>query len=67
MYSLGDGVLYGENSYFMGTPSAYYKPSHIALAKAVREFGEKNMMMECAKWEEACEIPKVIKILLNFF
>jgi len=40
---LGDQIPYGENSYFLGSPSPYYNESHTKMAKYIRDFCNRNL------------------------
>ncbi|KAI8356082.1 putative acyl-CoA dehydrogenase [Choanephora cucurbitarum] len=63
----GEGIPYGDPTWYQEWNSPYYKESHIKLRKEVRAFVEKEIMPFCHEWSEAKSIPRdIIKRAAEF-
>ncbi|KAI8345337.1 acyl-CoA dehydrogenase/oxidase [Blakeslea trispora] len=56
----GEGIPYGDPTWYQEWNSPYYKESHIKLRKEVRAFVEKEVMPFCHEWSEAKAIPREV-------
>ncbi|CAO3634529.1 unnamed protein product [Cunninghamella blakesleeana] len=56
----GEGVPYGDPTWYQDWNSPYYNETHIKLRKMMREFVDKEIMPFCHEWSENKEIPKSI-------
>ncbi|KAI9306456.1 acyl-CoA dehydrogenase/oxidase [Cunninghamella echinulata] len=56
----GEGIPYGDPTWYQDWNSPYYNQTHIKLRKMMREFVDKEIMPFCHEWSEAKEIPKSI-------
>ncbi|KAF7732834.1 hypothetical protein EC973_000110 [Apophysomyces ossiformis] len=54
----GEGLPYGDPTWYQDWNSPYYTPSHIQLRKVVREFVDKEITPFCHEWSEAKAIPR---------
>lgn len=53
----GSMVPFADPYWYAGWHSPYYKDSHRALRKAVRQFVEAEIMPFCHEWDEAKQLP----------
>ena len=56
--AFGEGVPYGDPSWYTGRPSPYYNESHAAWRAKVRAFVEEHIAPHAHEWDENREIPK---------
>ncbi|KAI8376143.1 acyl-CoA dehydrogenase/oxidase [Radiomyces spectabilis] len=56
----GEGVPYGDPTWYQDWNSPYYNESHIKLRKVIREWVDKSIMPYCHEWSEAKQIPKSV-------
>ncbi|KAG2199385.1 hypothetical protein INT47_001567 [Mucor saturninus] len=56
----GEGIPYGDPTWYQEWNSPYYNESHIKLRKEIREFVDKEVMPFCHEWSEAKAIPRAI-------
>ncbi|KAI9256662.1 acyl-CoA dehydrogenase/oxidase [Phascolomyces articulosus] len=56
----GNGIPYGDPTWYQEWNSPYYNESHIRLRKAIREFADKELMPYCHEWSEAKAIPREV-------
>ncbi|KAI8341233.1 acyl-CoA dehydrogenase/oxidase [Chlamydoabsidia padenii] len=56
----GEGIPYGDPSWYQDWNSPYYNESHIKLRKMMREFVDKEIMPYCHEWSEAKAIPRSV-------
>lgn len=54
--SFGDMVPFGDPLWYQDWQSPFYKASHRAVRKYVREFVEKEIMPNCHEWDEAKQV-----------
>ncbi|KAI8097531.1 acyl-CoA dehydrogenase/oxidase [Halteromyces radiatus] len=56
----GEGIPYGDPSWYQEWNSPYYNKSHIELRKVMREFVDKEITPFCHEWSEAKAIPRSV-------
>ncbi|KAI7874125.1 acyl-CoA dehydrogenase NM domain-like protein [Lichtheimia hyalospora FSU 10163] len=56
----GEGIPYGDPTWYQEWNSPYYNESHIRLRKIVREFVDKELMPYTHEWSEAKAIPREV-------
>eukprot|EP00760_Papus_ankaliazontas_P034218 PhM_4_TR7050/c0_g1_i1/m.84493 len=56
--AFGDLVPYGDPAWYQRLKSPYYKPTHIAFRKRVREFVEKEIMPTMPSWCDGDKPPR---------
>eukprot|EP00933_Yihiella_yeosuensis_P034293 TRINITY_DN27794_c0_g1_i1.p1 TRINITY_DN27794_c0_g1~~TRINITY_DN27794_c0_g1_i1.p1 ORF type:complete len:456 (+),score=74.32 TRINITY_DN27794_c0_g1_i1:94-1461(+) len=56
----GDGLPFGDPSWYQAYNSPYYNETHKKLRKLFREYVDENIMGNCHEWDEAGKIPKEI-------
>ncbi|CAO3588131.1 unnamed protein product [Absidia cylindrospora] len=56
----GEGIPYGDPSWYQEWNSPYYNESHIHLRKVMREFVDKEITPYCHEWSEAKAIPRSV-------
>ncbi|KAG0167792.1 hypothetical protein DFQ28_002891 [Apophysomyces sp. BC1034] len=56
----GEGLPYGDPTWYQDWNSPYYNASHIELRKIVREFVDKEITPFCHEWSEAKAIPRAV-------
>ncbi|CEP15271.1 hypothetical protein [Parasitella parasitica] len=56
----GDGIPYGDPSWYQEWNSPYYNESHIKVRNTVRAWVEKEITPFCHEWSEKKEIPKSV-------
>jgi len=47
-------VPYAEPAWYRGTPTPYYKPSHVELRARMRAFVDEHLLPHVDEWEERC-------------
>ncbi|KAI8823662.1 acyl-CoA dehydrogenase/oxidase [Fimicolochytrium jonesii] len=60
--AFGEGVPFGDPSWYQDWGSPYYNESHRRVRAAMRQFVEKEIMPFCHEWDEAKRIPKELFI-----
>jgi alkylation response protein AidB-like acyl-CoA dehydrogenase len=58
--TFGEGVAFGDPSWYQSYNSPYYDDSHKKLRKLFREFTDEHLMSEVHDWDEAGAIPKEV-------
>mmetsp|Transcript_41034 Transcript_41034/g.49790 ORF Transcript_41034/g.49790 Transcript_41034/m.49790 type:complete len:422 (+) Transcript_41034:58-1323(+) len=53
----GEGIPFGDPTWYRKYNSPYYKQTHIDFRDKVRAFTEKELMPYCAEWDEGKKIP----------
>ncbi|KAI8986413.1 acyl-CoA dehydrogenase/oxidase [Pilobolus umbonatus] len=56
----GDGIPYGDPSWYQDWNSPHYNESHIKLRQIVRTWIDEEVMPFCHEWSETREIPKSV-------
>ncbi|RCH98036.1 hypothetical protein CU097_014367 [Rhizopus azygosporus] len=56
----GEGIPYGDPTWYQDWNSPYYKDSHIKLRKEIRAFVDKEIMPYCHEWSEAKAVPHAV-------
>ncbi|ORE08307.1 acyl-CoA dehydrogenase NM domain-like protein [Rhizopus microsporus var. microsporus] len=56
----GEGIPYGDPTWYQDWNSPYYKDSHIKLRKEIRAFVDKEVMPYCHEWSEAKAVPHAV-------
>ncbi|KAI8087737.1 acyl-CoA dehydrogenase/oxidase [Gilbertella persicaria] len=56
----GEGIPYGDPSWYQEWNSPYYNESHIRVRQIVREWVDKEIMPFCHEWSEKKEIPRSV-------
>ncbi|KAI8990278.1 acyl-CoA dehydrogenase/oxidase [Pilobolus umbonatus] len=56
----GEGIPYGDPTWYQDWNSPHYTQSHINLRKSIREFVDNEVMPFCHEWSEAKAIPREV-------
>ena len=53
---------FAEPSWYTGSPSVYYGPSHVTFRKRVRDFVENHLKDKASEWEEEANAGKELDL-----